>query len=460
MSITSINPSTGAVLKHFDEASASAVSTAVAQGRTAQAEWAAESPERRKELFANLQSVISRRTDDILTLMWEETGKVRPDAEAEVFDIIDAIPYYLGKAEELRPDTSLQLNSEAFPNTELSIDTEPFGVVALIMPWNFPFYSPGMFVITNTIAGNSVILKPSEYSTLVGLMIRDLFIEAGFPEKLVQVLPGAEGVGKQLVKSGVDKIFFVGSVEAGQDIIANAGVTPVQVELGGNSAALVLEDADVDLASRGVAWAATYHSGQDCVGIKRVFVDEKIADKFIESVVAIVSNLRPGIDYGPYITPEAASEVKRRIARSVASGAKLLCGAQSTSPGNWLSPSVILMRDQANELVRRETFGNVVPIMVTHSTEEAVEQANSTNYGLSNSVFTRDQSLALSVAHRLQSGMVFINEPFIAIPGWDHWTGWKDSGFGTVESKLVQCRKKKVVSVRSSAEPRSFWYPY
>jgi acyl-CoA reductase-like NAD-dependent aldehyde dehydrogenase len=460
VSITSINPATGALLKHFDEPGASEVAAAVAQGRTAQAEWATESPERRAQLFANLQSVISRRTDEILTLMWEETGKVRPDAEAEVFDIIDAIPYYLGKAAEFRPDTSLKLNSEAFPDTELVIDTEPFGVVALIMPWNFPFYSPGMFVITNTIAGNSVILKPSEYSTLMGFMIRDLFIEAGFPEMLVQVLPGAEDVGKQLVKSGVDKIFFVGSVKAGQDIIANAGITPVQVELGGNSAALVLGDADIDLAAQGVAWAATYHSGQDCVGVKRVFVDETIADGFIEAVVRIVSNLRPGIDYGPYITQEAAREVKARIEQTVASGAKLLCGGEWSSPGNWLSPSVILMEDQSNELVRRETFGNVVPIMVVRSTEEAVQQANSTNYGLSNSVFTRDQSIALAIARRLQSGMVFINEPFIAIPGWDHWTGWKDSGFGTVESKLVQCRKKKVLSVRCNAGPRSFWYPY
>ena len=313
------------------------------------------------QLFANLQSVISRRTDEILALMWEETGKVRPDAEAEIFDIIDAVPYYLGEAAEFRPDTNLKLNSEAFPDTELIIDTEPVGVVALIMPWNFPFYSPGMFVIANTVAGNAVILKPSEYSTLVGLMIRDLFLEAGFPEMLVQVLPGGEAVGKMLVKSDVNKIFFVGSVEAGQDIIANAGITPVQVELGGNSAALVLSDADIEVAAQGVAWAATYHSGQDCVGIKRVFVNGTIASEFIDALVGIVSKLRPGIDYGPYITPEAAEEVRSRTEQAVAGGAKLLCGGEPSSPGNWLHPAVILMQDQANELVRRKDLRKCGP---------------------------------------------------------------------------------------------------
>lgn len=460
MAVTSINPSTGEVLKRFEETDASEVSAAVDRARLAQAAWAAERPESRTALFENLQSVISRHSDEILTLMWEEAGKVRPDGEAEVFDIIDAIPYYLNKAAEFHADTSLKLNSEAFPNTELIVDTEPFGVVGLIMPWNFPFYSPGMFVITNAIAGNAVILKPSEYSTLTGFIIRDLFVEAGFPEMLVQVLPGGEAVGKQLVRSGIDKIFFVGSVDAGRDIIANAGITPVQVELGGNSAALILNDADIDLAAQGVSWAATYHSGQDCVGIKRVFVDEKVSDEFIDRVIGIVSKLRPAIDYGPYITPEAAAEVKSRLQEAVASGARLLCGGEPSSPGNWLSPSVILIENQSSKLVSQETFGNVVPIMTVRSTAEAVREANSTKYGLSNSVFSSDQSTALDVARQLQSGMVFINEPFIAIPGWDHWTGWKDSGFGTVESKLVQCRKKKVLSLRGATGPRSFWYPY
>src|SRR5581483_7461880 len=249
-----------------------------------------------------------------------------------------------------------------------------------------------------------------------------------------------------------------------QDIIANAGIKPIQVELGGNSAALVLEDADIDLATKGVSWAGTYHAGQDCVGIKRVFVVESVADEFISKLTSVVSTLRPGIDYGPYITSEALETVRQRIEDSVTKGAKLLCGGKKIKApegdGFWLTPSVLIYTDDNLELVTKETFGNTVPVMVVKNAEEAVEKANHTVYGLSNAVFTKDLQKAERIALLLQSGMVFINEPFIAIPGWDHWTGWKNSGFGTAESKIMQCLKKKVISVNKSGAARSFWYPY
>jgi betaine-aldehyde dehydrogenase len=234
--------------------------------------------------------------------------------------------------------------------------------------------------------------------------------------------------------------------------------------LGGNSAAIVLADADLDLAAAGIAWAGTYHSGQDCVGIKRVFVVEQIADEFLQKLIAIVKDLRPGVDYGPYITPEAMYRVKARVDDAVKNGAKLLCGGEllkfSAGAGNWLTPSVILNTDSEIELVAEETFGNTIPVMVVPDVDVAVKEANNTTYGLSNSVFTRDIEFARALAYRLQSGMVFINEPFVAIPGWDHWTGWKNSGFGTVESKLMQCLKKKVLSINKLGQKRSFWYPY
>jgi len=321
-----------------------------------------------------------------------------------------------------------------------------------------------MFVIAGLTAGNAVVLKPSEYSSLVGLEIQKRFYEAGFPDGLVEVLLGADDTGKLLVKSDVDKIFFVGSVEAAEDILANAGVKPVQIEAGGNSAAIVLEDADIDLAVKAVSWGGSYHAGQDCVGIKRVFVVESIAEQFLLRLTKAICDLRPGIDYGPYIRNEALETVTRRIEDAVARGAKLECGGErikvSGGNGHWLTPSVLTYTDEDLELVSKETFGNTIPVMIVKDADMAIEKANNTTYGLSNAVFTKDLQKAKEIAGRLESGMVFINDPFIAIPGWDHWTGWKDSGFGTTESKLVQCLKKKVVSVNRSGQARSFWYPY
>ena len=464
MKIRSINPGNGELLKEYTTFSYEDVENAVSRARKAQQSWGLLPLDEREKYFRMLADTLDSNSKKILQIMKLETGKRIPDGEAELYDVIDAIDYYLGKMRGVHQDTSLQLNPEGFPETDLIIDYVPQGVIGLIMPWNFPFYSPMMFVIASLVAGNAVVLKPSEYSTMVGLTIKEMLDEAGFPEHLIEVVPGGEETGKFLVKSSVDKIFFVGSVEAGKDIIANAGIKPVQVELGGNSAAIILPDADLELAAQGAAWAGSYHSGQDCVGIKRVFVVQTVSEEFLNKLTSIVRDLRPGIDYGPYITPEAMYRVKARIDDAVSCGGKLLCGGElittSEGNGNWLTPSVLLIEDEEIELVAKETFGNTIPIMVVPDVDTAIQKANNTNYGLSNAVFTKDLDTANAVASNLESGMVFINEPFVALPGWDHWTGWKDSGFGSVESKLMQCMKKKVISVNKQGQARGFWYPY
>jgi acyl-CoA reductase-like NAD-dependent aldehyde dehydrogenase len=463
--IKSINPFSNEVIKEFESFNKEEIDLAIQNAKKAQISWSKLSTKERFKLFDKLKDVLTENIDSIAKVVLEEAGKLRPDFEAEIYDVIDGIDYYKAKYEQIKTDKSFNLNPVAFPDTATEIRYEPFGVIALIMPWNFPFYSPMMFVITSLITGNAVLLKPSEYTTMVGFEIERVLKAAGFPDNIIQIIPGGEETGRALVQSNVDKIFFVGSVEAGKDIMANAGIKPLQFELGGNSAAIVLEDADLDLAVSGIVWGATYHSGQDCVGIKRVVVVKEIADEFIKKIVQKVNALRAAVDYGPYITKEARDEVKKRIDHAVSNGAELLTGGhEPIEPdlfnGNWLLPSVVVIKNEEVELIQKETFGNVIPIIIVKNEAEAIKKVNDTKYGLSNAIFTKDTERAKRVEEQLESGMVFINDPFVAFPGWDHWTGWKESGFGTTESKLIQCLKKKVVSVNKGGKGRSFWYPY
>jgi acyl-CoA reductase-like NAD-dependent aldehyde dehydrogenase len=459
MKFCSINPTTGECLHTHIADTSETITAKVKQAQVAQLDWASMPSNDRIGALKKLKHVIEVKMPEILDLIYRETGKLPADSSAEVYDVLDAFDYYDRQYSNLTMPL-VEINSEAFPMTKAWLEYSPFGVLALIMPWNFSFYSPMMFVIAGATAGNAIVIKPSEHSTLVGLMIRDLWIEAGLPHELLQIVVGDESVGRKLVKSSCDKIFFVGSVDGGKNVIANAGITPVQVELGGNSAAIVMPDADLDLAAQAIAWGGTYNSGQDCAGIKRVYAHSSIAVALQERLVKIVRLLRQGIDYGPYISEEARSIVADRLVDAKAKGAEILIGGEVVNPGFWLNPSVVRISDDNTPLVSEETFGNVLPLMLFEDEETLVKHVNGSKYGLSNAIFSADNNNALRLGRKLHGGMIFINDSFVTPVGWDHWTGWKNSGFGTMDSKLNQCLRKRLCSSGLHKEKRSFWYPY
>lgn len=459
MKFNSMNPSTGELLYTHTDDTPEILKKKIDRAHDAQFDWASLPASKRIESLQNLKKVISDKMPALLDLIHRETGKLPADGEAEAYDVLDAFDYYAHQYENLIMP-SVEINNETFSETRAWLENEPYGVIALIMPWNFSFYSPMMFVIAGVMTGNAIILKPSEHSTLVGLMIRALWIEAGLPSELLQIAVGSDSVGRELVKSNCDKIFFVGSVEGGRDVIANAGIIPVQIELGGNSAAIVMPDADIELAAQGIAWGGTYNSGQDCAGIKRVYAHSSVVSILQERLVEIVGNLRKGIDYGPYISEEARTLVAGRLANARARGSQVLIGGDFINPGFWLSPSVLRVTDEDISLITEETFGNVIPLMTFEDEQSLVMRINSSKYGLSNAIFSADVDNAVRLGRKLQSGMIFINDPFISPVGWDHWTGWKNSGFGTMDSKLNQCLRKKLCTSSQHKGNRSFWYPY
>jgi acyl-CoA reductase-like NAD-dependent aldehyde dehydrogenase len=458
--ISSIDPGTGEVLEVFPSSGRTEAEHAVAQASRAQKSWARDLA-RRAEHIRVLGGVLTERAGEISALITRETGKPSADAEAEVAEVIDAVDYYLARQAASAP-VAISVPPEAFPQTEVTYEGRPVGVIGLIMPWNFPFYTPMLCLIPCLLAGNAAVLKPSEYSTMTGRLIVELVRAAGVPEDLVQLLPGAADTGQAVLASGVDKVFFVGSVAAGREVSANAGLIPVHSELGGNSAALVLPDADLELAAAAIAWGAAYHSGQDCAAVKRVYGEDRVVRPLIELLTAELAKLVPGEHYGPYIRRPFQELTQRRVADAVEAGSRLVTGAQALSEphpgGNWLSPSIVELHSDTVELVTEETFGNVIPILGVPDTEAAVGHANASRLSLSASVFTRDLTRAREVAEQLEAGMVFVNDPIVNLPGADHWTGWRDSGSGALDSRWEQCHRKRVLSVNASPARRDFWF--
>lgn len=463
MKIQSINPSTGKLIKEFTAHSAKDIAVMVAKAKIAQSKWEATTLKEKRPLFVKLQKLVKEQEEQIVKLMREETGKRKPDGYAEIEDVIDAIDYYFDEIRKIK-NLDIKLNEASFPNTKFQVKYMPQGVVGLIMPWNFPFFVPMMNIIPALYTGNSVILKSSEYSTLISLKIIELLEISGFPKALVQLVIGADEAGKALVKSAIEKIFIVGSIETGKDIIKNFGIKPIHAELGGNSSAIVLEDADLDLAVNAIVWGSTYNAGQDCVGIKRCFVQKNISKHFINQIVEKVKSLRAGIDYGPYIRKEALIEIENRVKLATNEGAKLLCGCERIDKkgfeGYWLTPSVVFHKSDNHKLVKIETFGNVLPITVFEDENELLTRVNNTEYGLSNAIFTKDTKYANNLADKIESGMVFINDAFVTARGWDFWTGWKNSGIENSESRLMHFLKKKVVTTNKPTNKRAFWFPY
>lgn len=468
--IESINPMTGERIETFEATSKAEVHSTISKCRKSFSDWRGTSLDDRLQLFKELATAIEEDTDDLQNLILNETGKRIPDAEYEVYDIVDGIEHY---GQQMRRIT---LDDGTIPLSFLphgtKFDTipelryEPHGVAAVIMPWNFPFWIPMVNIIPALMAGNTVVFKPSEYSTLVGQKIVQLFRRAGFPEGVLEMVVGDEKVGKEMVKGDVDLIFLTGSVQAGLDVRRNAGLKPVELELGGNSASIVCEDADLELAVEGTVWGALYNAGQSCSGLKRVFVHKNVADEFKAKVLKKVDSLQPARDYGPYIRYSAMQTVQNRIRDAVNHGAKVLYSnnlkglPDEYKDGYWLAPTVLEYKNDNIELVTQETFGNVLPIRIVESTEEAILLANSTDYGLTNVLWTQDLEKGQELARQLQSGMVFINEAEISLVAGEYWRGWKNSSIGGVGSKIEKCLKQQLLITYTSSKPREYWFPY
>jgi aldehyde dehydrogenase (NAD+) len=437
-SMEHINPSTGQVLSSFALAGASEVDAAVAAARGAFSEWREWDPPRRRDILLRIAGLLAEHDEELGVLRTLETGaplkrKRGRSMAAEYF------AYFAGWVDKIEGQT-VPVGPGALDYTV----PEPYGVIAVLIPWNGPVVSAGMKVAPALAAGNCVVLKPSELGPLAALRFAELCLEAGLPPGVLNVIPGGPVAGDALVRhADVGKISFTGGAGTARRIMAAAAenVTPVTLELGGKSAALVFADADIDSAVQiGVMTGVASLSGQGCVLPTRMLVENSVYDEVARRVADMATSLvvgdpfDPGTQMGPVINETACERILGVIKRADQEGeGRLLAGGRrlggSCAQGYFIPPTVFGDVDNASSLAQNEVFGPVLSLIRFDTEDEAVDLANGTRYGLGGFVFTRDVYRAHRVAAQLEAGWIGVNG-FPPMPANAPFGGVKQSGFG------------------------------
>jgi acyl-CoA reductase-like NAD-dependent aldehyde dehydrogenase len=473
--VDSINPATGQVTAQVDATPISALPDIFERARAAQHTWADRSVRERSRMLRKLRNVIFEAREEIIDVVTRESGKPRVEAIfAELMLALDTADFLARRAPRwLRPERVPHHNL-ALKAKSGRLEFEPHGVVAIISPWNYPFSIPMLQVISAVVAGNAVLLKPSELTPSTGALVGQLFERANFPTNLVQVIQGGGDLGAALVDAVPDKVFFTGSVATGRRIAEACArkLIPSVLELGGKDAMIVLADADLDIAASAAVWGGFTNCGQACLSVERIYVEQPVAEHFVELCVEKTKKLRlgpasdPDAEIGPMIRPRQLEKVEEQLRDAVARGAKILVGGnrrQDLGP-NFIEPAVVTNVDHSMKLMRDETFGPVIAIQRVASAHEAVALANDSPFALSASVWTRDSRRGREIAGRLRAGSVMVNDvgSYYGICEAPHG-GRGASGWGRSHSRFGLLEMVQVKYVDVDWLPRvakSWWYGY
>jgi acyl-CoA reductase-like NAD-dependent aldehyde dehydrogenase len=466
------DPARGTLIEDLPIADADAVAAAVERARRAQVAWATRPVRERARLVKRARRELVRDRAAILERLERETGKARVDVVGELMGIcMETRALVRGAPKWLRPQ-----KVSAFPlfGKRGRVVFKPRGVVGIISPWNAPLNLAMGDTVPALLAGNAVVLKPSELAPLavsraVEAMNRVL------PADLVQVVIGAGPTGAALVDH-VDMVCVTGSPETGRRVMERAArrLTPVLLELGGKDPMIVLPDADLDRAARAATWGGCMMSGQVCMSVERVYVDQTVLQPFTDKLVANMRALRVGpngsdadIDYGAFTSPRQMAIVEEHIADAVAKGARVLCGGKRCGPdtGDFLEPTVLADVTHDMRIMREESFGPVVPVMKVASAEEALALANDSPYGLNASIWTRNLARGIALAERIDSGNVCVNECVVSagVPALP-FGGVKQSGLGTrhggAEGLRQFCVRQAMLIEPGKSKTDGAWFPY
>jgi acyl-CoA reductase-like NAD-dependent aldehyde dehydrogenase len=460
------NPATEEPLAEVAAASPAQVDRAVEAARAALPSWRRTPAGERGELLHGVAAWLRDHTDELGRLMTLEGGKPLVENTDEVGWTANAFAYYaeLGRHERGRVIPSVE-------EGQLSLVLkEPVGVVAAIVPWNYPLLLLAWKLAPALAAGNTVVVKPSPYTPLATLRLADAL--SGFPDGVVNLVTGGAEVGEALVvHRGTDLVAFTGSVATGQRIGALCAeqVKRTHLELGGKDAFIVCDDVDLGVAAPGAAWAAYLNAGQVCTSAERFYVLEPVFDEFVDRLVTVTKELRlgdpldPATDVGPMVAEAQRARVEGQLAQATGAGATVLAGGDHGGQrrGWFLAPTVVVDVDDSMDLLTTETFGPVAPVQRVGSLDEAIARANALPYGLGANVYTRRMDYVLRCMDELEAGTVWINDPLTDNDAGP-FGGMKMSGNARElgPEGLEAFRETKHVHLDGRANRKPWWYPY
>ncbi|WP_369023950.1 aldehyde dehydrogenase family protein [Nocardia cyriacigeorgica] len=439
--LTSVDPASGATLATYPISDDDAVRAAVATARKAAETWSALDFDERRTALLRWSSRLVADSDEFCALIHAENGKPLDDAFLELMLALEHIAWAAKHAKKVLAPKKISPGA-LMSNFSARLEQRPLGVVGVIGPWNYPVYTPNGSIAYALAAGNTVVFKPSEYSTGIGNFLAEAFTKANpdLPKGVFATVNGYGATGAALVRAGVDKIAFTGSPGTGRKIMAAAAesLTPVLLECGGKDAVIVAPDADVKAAADAVAWGATSNSGQTCAGVERVYVHRSVREEFVAEVRRILTDVKPGAEaganYGPMTMPSQVDIVRRHIDDAIAKGATAVVGGPESVKAPFIEPVVLLDAPEDSAAVKEETFGPTMTIRTVDSVDEAIELANDSSYSLGSAVYSRKQGL--EIARRLRAGATSVNSVlgFAAIPGLP-FGGSGDSGIGRIHGE-------------------------
>ncbi|HEY6765823.1 MAG TPA: aldehyde dehydrogenase family protein, partial [Candidatus Sulfotelmatobacter sp.] len=390
--IVSVNPATGEILGELRCATEAEVLDAVSRASKAQMAWRGTTVQHRITILRAFQRAMLENKSEIASAITRESGK--PQAEAlvtEVLVVLDAARFLIANAYRMLREESLPHGNLATKFKKGRLLREPYGVIGIISPWNYPFSIPATEILAALVAGNAVVLKPSEFTSFVAFELASLLRAAGLPEGVLQVVVGEADIGATLIRSPIDKLIFTGSVVTGKRIAAIAAerLLPVILELGGKDPMIVLDDADVEIASSAAVWGAFVNAGQTCLSVERCYVHRRLYERFLNAVIEKTKKLRVGdgmdahTDVGPVIHERQMLFVESQVEDAKAHGARILAGgSRLRSLGkNFYSPTVVADVTHEMRIMREETFGPVLPVAAFDNDQEAVHLANDSEYG-------------------------------------------------------------------------------
>lgn len=468
------NPATGEFLSEHPIATSEEVAAAVSRARAAQPAWNALGINRRIAIIRRFQKVLLRDRESLSRKITAEAGK--PLAESLLSEVIVALDAARFCAENAHRALRVEAVHHGNPvlRKRARLVYEPVGVIGIISPWNYPFSTPATETLAALVTGNTVVLKPSELTPTSALELQRMLQEAGVPPEAFALVLGEGPTGAALVESEIDKLIFTGSVATGKRVAEAAALRllPVVLELGGKDPMLVLDDADIEIASSAAVWGSMMNAGQACLSVERCYVHRKIFDSFVAACAEKILRLKvgngadPTTDVGPLITEKQLQIVESQVEDARARGAKILAGGKRLPElgPNFYAPTLITGITNPMRMTCDETFGPVLPVVPFSSDAEAVHLANASEFGLAASVFSKNSVRAEAIARQLHAGAVMVNDVVVsfAIPEAPHG-GTRVSGIGRTHGLLgmrEMLNPKYIATDTMPGMKKVWWYPY